>query len=102
MTVKNRVKAGVLRILRRFRAGGFTRPFTVLVLALIAWELGDILAELRGLRREQVKNAAYALHPKTLDRLRSQSSSASARNRLRILSAEIAGIENNVTVEIER
>src|ERR1039458_10000430 len=67
------------------------RPLVAVVLVVIAFELGGVWSELKGLRREQVKNAAYSMPPEQLTRLRA---SPSGQMRLRVLSGQ-----STVTVE---
>jgi hypothetical protein len=73
-----------------------------LLLAIIAWELGGIWTELKGVRNEQVKNALYALPAKQAEHLRSQVNSKGAQHQLRLLASEIAGIDNAVDVNIDQ
>jgi hypothetical protein len=46
------------------------RSLVVIVLAVMAFETGGIWRELKGLRREQVKNAVWTLRPDQLARIR--------------------------------
>jgi hypothetical protein len=73
-----------------------------LVLALIACELGGIWSELTGIRREQVKNALYALPPTQVERLQFGPNKERMKNRLRLLTSEITGITRSVDVDINQ
>jgi hypothetical protein len=58
-----------------------------LALVVISVELGGIWSELRGIRHEQVKNAAYTLRPEQLSRFRA---TARGQARLRALAGQSA------------
>lgn len=57
-----------------------------MILAVISIELGLIMTELMGVRREQVKNAAYTLTPEQLSRLRESPNSG---QRIRALEGQV-------------
>lgn len=94
-------EAAAVRIRGRIRSRKLTRPLMVAAVMLIAFELGGIWLEVKGLRREQVKNAAYALHPRALARLRSNSGKESVKYYLRSLESKIGGIDGTVNVDVE-
>jgi hypothetical protein len=73
------------------------RTLLILLLAVISVELAGMWREVNGLRREQVKNAAYTLRPEVLAKIRA---SKNGEVRIRTLSgqSEIAG---EVTVSVE-
>jgi hypothetical protein len=102
MINKNQVRSALLNFGVRIRSGALTGPLIVLVLSLIACELGGIWSELKGIRREQVKNALYTLSPKQVERLRSGSNKEGVKNRLRVLTSEIGGITRTVDVDISQ
>jgi hypothetical protein len=69
------------------RAAPFLRVLVALVLLVISVELGGIWSELKGIRQEQVKNAAYTLRPEQLSRL---PATAAGQQRLRALAGQSA------------
>ncbi len=85
--------------LRLFGAWAF-RAVVVVAFAVIAVELGGIWAELRGVRREQVKNAVYSMRPDAIARIQA---SANAELRLRRLSGQSwVAADDTLPVEIQK
>ena len=70
---------------RNLSAAPLLRLLAGLVLVVISAELGGIWFELKGIRQEQIKNAAYTLRPEQLSRLRS---TANGQARLRVLTGQ--------------
>jgi hypothetical protein len=83
----------------------------VAILAIV-FELGGIWLEVRGLRREQVKNAVYSLRPDVVERMRSGPNGElllrqlSGRSTALIAGSELDPIyvraEEPIPVEIQR
>jgi hypothetical protein len=66
----------------------------VLLLAVISIELAGMWHEVRGLRREQIKNAAYTLRPEVLAKIKA---AKNGETRIRLLSGQVE-IAGEVTV----
>jgi hypothetical protein len=75
-----------------------TRSLAVLALVVIAVEIGGVWSELRGLRREQVKNAAVSMAPDALARIKQDKN---ASDRLRVLNSESIGMIGPVDVHVD-
>lgn len=103
MMTRAQIHAHIGKLFRqiRIREGELRRIFSLVLLTIIAWELGGIWIELKGVRDEQVKNALYALAPKQIEHLRSRSHNGAVNSRLRRLESEVVGIEQSVDVNIQ-
>ena len=88
-------------MMQRFKDFPVFRLVVSATLLAAVFELGGIWLEVRGLRREQVKNAVYSLRPEILERMRS---GPSGELRLRLLSGRSTALveaDSPLPVKIE-